>query len=181
MAEIKSTLDLVMEKTKHLKLTEEEKAEMQLQDFLKKVPFYLDRILNSVLTPEQLLDETNSLPQELTGRARREIAGQVSQALDLTGKSDTLISVLEMLVEPDWSEILAEVKHCRDKYRQAREGVGQKVEARLLDEFSALGIRGSAVVAKLDGNPVWEAEDQELRQTWEYGLKALRETLTGSR
>ena len=180
MAEIKSTLDLVMEKTKHLKLTKEEKAEMQLQDFLKKVPFYLYRILDSTLTPKQLLDEINSLPQGLTTRARVELAGKVSQTLDSTEKSDPLISVLEMLAEPGWSEILAEVKRCRDQYRQTREILGQQVQARLLEEFAAVGIRGSAVVAKLDGNPVWEAEDRELRQPWEDRLKTLKETLAAS-
>ena len=180
MAEIKSTLDLVMEKTKHLKLTEEEKAEMQLQDLLKKLPFYLDRILNSGLVPEQLLAAINNLPQELTSRARREIAGRMSQALDFTEKSDPLIPVLEIVAEPGWSEILAEVKRCRAKYRQAREGAGQKVQARLLVGFAEAGIKGSAVVAKLDGNPVWEAEDRELRQPCEDRLKGLRETLSAS-
>jgi hypothetical protein len=62
MAEIKSTLDLVLEKTKHLKLSAEEKAEMQMQDFLKKVPGYVIQILDLSLMPEQLLDKTKALP-----------------------------------------------------------------------------------------------------------------------
>jgi hypothetical protein len=62
MAEIKSTLDLVLEKTKHLKLSAEEKAEMQMQDFLKKVPGYVIQILDLSLMPEQLLDKIKALP-----------------------------------------------------------------------------------------------------------------------
>jgi hypothetical protein len=178
MAEIKSTLDLVMEKTKHLTLSAEEKLELQLQDFVKKVPGYMERIFGGALTSEQLLEEIKTLPQGLTERVRREIARQFSQALDLTDKSDPLIPALEVLVEPSWSELLAEVKRCRAEYEEVRAGSEQKARDRILATLAAEGIQGSAVVAKLEGDPLWEAEDHELRRPGEDRLIALREALT---
>ena len=178
MAEIKSTLDLVMEKTKHLTLSAEEKLELQLQDFVKRVPGYLERIFGGALTSEQLLEEIKTLPQALNERGRREVARQLSQALDLTDKSDPLIPALEALVEPGWSELLAEVKRCRAEYEAVRTGSEQKAQERILATLAAVGIQGSAVVAKLEGDPLWEAEDHELRRPCEDRLAALREALT---
>ena len=120
MAEIKSTLDLVMEKTKHLKLSPEEKLEIQLQDLLKKVPGYVELVLDGALTPEQLLDEIKTSAPEIAGQLRGEISRQLSRTLDLSEKTDPLIPALEILAEPAWSELLAEVKRCRPKYRKAR-------------------------------------------------------------
>ena len=177
MAEIKSTLDIVMEKTKHLKLSPEEKMEMQLQDFLKKTPGYVGRILDGTLSPEQLLNEIEALPGVLAERARREVARQLSQVLDLTETSDPLILALEMLAEPEWSDSLAEVKRCRAEYREARAGSQMQASDRILLDLAAAGIKGSAVVAKLEGDEHWEKENRKLRQPCEERLAALREAL----
>ncbi len=178
MAEIKSTLDIVLEKTKHLTLSAEEKAEMQLQDGLKKVPGYLERILDLTLTPEQLLNEINALPLEHRKRIREEIAGQMSQALDLSAKSDPLIGGLEILAEPGWSDLLDKVKRCREDLRQAREDARQQAHERVLANLAAVGIKGSAVVARLEDDALWQEEDRRLREPCEKRLKALREAIT---
>ncbi len=180
MAEIKSTLDLVLEKTKHLTLTAEEKAAMQLEAFLKKVPGYVERIVDLTLTPEQLLEEIKTLPQELRHQGSKEITRQISQALDLTEKTDPLIGALELLTEPDLSALLAEVRGCRRHYRQARADAWNRAQDRVLANLAAAEIRGSAVVAKLAGDPSWEAEDRELRRPCEERLEALRAALAGS-
>ncbi len=177
MAEIKSTLDLVMEKTKHLKLSPEEKLEMQLQDLLKKVPRYVELVLDGALTPEQLLDESNTAPPEIAKQFRGEIARQLSRTLDLSEKTDPLIPALEILAETAWSDFLAEVKRCRPEYRKARDDSQVQAQTRILANLAAAGIRGSAVVAKLERDESWAAEDRKLRQPCKERLAALREAL----
>ena len=178
MAEIKSTLDLVMEKTKHLTLSAEEKLQLQLQDFLKKVPGYLQRVLDGTLSPQQLLSQIQGLPHELTEAGRGEIVRQFSQALDLTEKSDPLIPALEILADPGWTEMLAEAKRCRSEYRKVRSDRQKVARNRILADLAASGIQGTAVVPKLEGHEFWEAEDQRLRAPCEEQLAALREALT---
>lgn len=179
MAEIKSTLDIVLEKTKHLTLSAEEKMEMQLREGLKKVPGYLERVLDLTLTPDLLLEEINALPQETRKQIRAEIVRQMSQALDLSAKSDPLIGGLEALAEPGWTALLEEVKNCRADYVKARADARKQSQNRVLAGLAAVGIGGSAVVAKLEGDPVWEAEDRRLRQPCEERVETLRKALAG--
>jgi hypothetical protein len=174
MAEIKSTLDLVMERTKHLTLSAEEKLEMQLQDFVKKVPGYMERLLGGALTPEELLNEIKTQPRELSERAHREIARQLSRTLDLTDRTSPLIPALEMLADPGWAEMLVEIKRCRSEYRKAAADLQRQARERMLARLAAEGIRGSAVVAKLEGDEFWETEDRRLRGPCETRLEALR-------
>ncbi|UCG14495.1 MAG: hypothetical protein JSU72_08625 [Deltaproteobacteria bacterium] len=177
MGEIKSTLDLVLEKTKHLTLSAEEKAEVRLQEALKKVPGYVERVINRVFTPERLLDEIQSFPQALQPRIRREIARQMCHTLDLSEKTDPLAEALEVLAEPGWATLLAEVRQSTSEYRQARVSVRQEAENRILTRLAETGVRGSAVVAKLEDDPSWKAEDGRLRHHCEQKLVALREAL----
>lgn len=178
MAEIKSTLDIVLEKTKHLTLSAEEKVEMQFQEALKKVPGYVERVLDLTFTPERLLEEINGLSKEISKGIREEIARQMSQALDLSAKSDPLIDCLEVLAEPNWSALVEQVKHCRADYRKAREDLRQQAEDRVLASLAAAGIGGSSIVAKLEGDVFWQEEGRRLREPCEERLEALREAIT---
>ena len=180
MAEIKSTLDLVMEKTKHLSLSAEEKAEMKLQEGLMKVPGYVERILDRTLSPEELRRTIETLEQENRTRIHMEVALQMSQALDLSSKTDPLIAALELLAEPAWTKLLDQIRNCRSDYRQAKDAAGQSARNRILTRLADSGIRGSAVVAKLESDASWRAEDRELRQSCEKQLVELRETLSAS-
>lgn len=177
MAEIKSTLDLVLEKTKHLSLSAEEKAEMQLRDSLKKISGYVERTLDRVLSPKELLEEIETLPQDLGERVRQETVRRMIQALNLSSITDPLAATLEALVEPEWAEPLAEIIRCRSAYRQARDEAQEKARHRILAELADAGIKGSAVVAKLEGDSLWKAEDDKLRYPCEQLLAAMRQNL----
>ena len=178
MAEIKSTLDIVLEKTKHLTLSAEEKAEMQLKDALKKIAGYVKRVIDRLLSAEELLGQIRALPQEQHELVQREIARQMSQELDLSERTDPLIAALEVFAEPAWTALLADVRKCRYEYREARDGARQEECSRLLAGLATKGIRGSAVLPKVEDAPSWQAEDNRLRQPCEERLAAMREALS---
>jgi len=100
MAEIKSTLDLVLERTRHLTLSAVEKGEIEVREALKKVSGYLSRYRDGVLSLEALLKEMRGLAPEIRDRVRGEMARQMSLALNLSPDTDTLIPALEALADP---------------------------------------------------------------------------------
>jgi len=64
MGEIKSTLDLVMEKTKHLSLSDEEKQNQKKIESQKRINGLLQKYQDQVLSMEQLHTEYNLLKKE---------------------------------------------------------------------------------------------------------------------
>ena len=61
MGEIKSTLDLVLEKTRHLSLSSEEKQDLAAQEIEKRIKGMLQKYQNGLLTPEELKSEYGSI------------------------------------------------------------------------------------------------------------------------
>lgn len=65
MGEIKSTLDLVMERTRHLSLSAEEKARQQEEDFTRRLQGLLQQYADGALTVDRLRDRIGALQAEL--------------------------------------------------------------------------------------------------------------------
>ncbi len=61
MGEIKSTLDLVMEKTRHLTLSQKEKEEQKQIEVNKRLKGLLQKYQDNILRKEQLRQELDSL------------------------------------------------------------------------------------------------------------------------
>ena len=177
MGEIKSTLDLVLERTRHLTLSSVEKEEIELKEALKKVSGYLSRYRDGVLSLEALLKEMRGLAPEIRHRVRREMTRQMSLALNLSSDTDALIPAMEALADPGWTDLLAGVKRCRTEVRKALQAARGSAEGRMLAELAAAGVRGSAVAVKMEGDQQWIAMKQELMRPCEERLEALRRAL----
>jgi hypothetical protein len=177
MGEIKSTLDLVLERTKHLSLSTTEKEEMDLNEASKKLSGYLSKYRDGVLGLDAMMKEIEGFPPEIHQRARRETARQMCSALDLSPDTDSLVTALEVLAEPGWVEVLGEVKRCRTETRKALEATRRRIGERILAALAAGGIRGSAVTAKPESDREWVMTGATLRRPCEERIEALRQAL----
>jgi len=65
MAEIKSTLDLVMERTRHLTMSAEEKAGQQKEEFKKKLKGLLQQYEDNFLSADELMERNAALQADL--------------------------------------------------------------------------------------------------------------------
>ena len=177
MGEIKSTLDLVLEKTKHLSLSTLEREEMELKEALRKVSGYLSRYRDGVLSLDAMVKEIEGFPPGIRGRGRREMARQMGLALNLSPDTDSLVTALERLAEPGWAKVLGEVKRCRIETRKTLEATRRRIEERILAALAAGGIRGSAVAAKPESDREWVATEKTLTRPGEERIEALRQAL----
>jgi len=64
VAEIKSTLDLVLEKTRDLTLTEEEKRNLEREELDKKIQRIVNRYLDNSLPVTRLRREVECIRQQ---------------------------------------------------------------------------------------------------------------------
>ncbi|MBW2617383.1 MAG: hypothetical protein JRC92_00720 [Deltaproteobacteria bacterium] len=149
MAEIKSTLDLVMEKTKGLRLTKEEKAQTRREAEAKKAAGLALRFHDHSLRPSELRREIEQAPVEAGERFGRLVAVRVVAEMDLGAPDQSLArQALEACLgnEADraWPVVEEAIKdYLAEAARQAAyEG------RRILDELAEQGIKGSALRAK---------------------------------
>lgn len=155
MAEIKSTLDLVMERTRHLTMSAEEKAGQEKEEFEKKFKGLLQQYEDNILSADELIEKNAALQAELNRdddlSAVSVIAHRIQPGMD-NAQWLALIKRFAPLAVPQLEEILA------DNQEKAAALVGKK-EQHHLDRFSRdYGIQGSAVAPNFEKDiPLQEA------------------------
>ena len=160
MGEIKSTLDLVMERTRHLTQTKAEKAAQEAQEQQQRIGGLIQQFLDQILTPQELERKLDAMEapelRSANSPLSRELLARLTLDPDLHPDSEShnraLLGLLETLCGVD-SAPLAEVLAAfgRD-LRAARE---KRTIQRLADLAADYGIQGSALIPNLARDPQW--------------------------
>jgi len=170
MGEIKSTLDLVMERTRHLSLSDEEKTRQRKEDFQKRLQGFLQRYADGALSSEDLKERIEVLQAELKVD---------DPMLPLTAMASRM--------DPDrdnriWMDMLAAfapaacgpLERALEDYRRQRDGSLQQGAARLRNRLAQEhGISGSAVAPNPHKDPDCQSHLVRLRKQAKDRLAAI--------
>ena len=172
MGEIKSTLDLVMERTRHLSLSQEEKASQQQAAYAKRLQGLLQQYGDQNFTVADFLKRFEALQTEM-GSAEQQVP----------------VAALMAQIDPDqdnarWLALMAHLapalcdplQALLDDYRQQRSDLlaagGQDQRDRLFREH---GISGTAVMPNPEEYRACRQNLSRLRQSTRARLEALAE------
>jgi hypothetical protein len=167
MAEIKSTLDLIMEKTKGLTLSPKEKEEIRREEWLKKAKGWIQKFLDDRTDLGKVKDElfSREKPLEWKSILKRELIDGLDPERENEKRFQLITELLEMPPEP---------------FLKILKGFNQKVErekVRLTEQsirrWSVQGISGSAVLPNLDHDPTWNQLLDEGKNTVKEKLAEL--------
>lgn len=167
MAEIKSTLDIIMERTRGLTLTEEEKRSFKEQELAAKVKGLVQRYLSGGLTHERQVEEVADLARQCKDpeTVRSCLIRESVQGIKLGGDNETVLKILETIPDIDLAALRTVLAGSEKKLLIRREAQEKRLMLRLREK----GISGSAVLPNLNADPEWRqllAEmEQELRVT----------------
>jgi hypothetical protein len=143
MGEIKSTLDLVMERTRHMSLSAEEKAKQQQAEFEKRLSGLLQQYADNVLTLNEVQSRITELQQKKNVSDLKVVITAVLARVDLDQENEHWLVLLDKL-KPVACDPLKNILSAYDKQKN---GLLQNSARQMSDRLSrSLGIRGSAVV-----------------------------------
>jgi len=143
MGEIKSTLDLVMEKTKNLSLSPEEKAEQKRAEFEKRLQGLLQQYADDAVSMDTLKDHIRMLQEEFDLHDATVPLDAVFTRIDPDKDNWRWLYLLDT-VAPAAANSLKEIL---SEYDRKRADLGVASGKRILEQFAQHhGIRGSAVV-----------------------------------
>ena len=143
MGEIKSTLDLVMERTRHLSLTAEEKAQQQRTEFEKRLKGLLQQYADEILTARVLMKRLDALKAETGVDDAQPVLTLIYQRVDPDEDNQAWINLLASLL-PEGARPLDDLLvGYRDQKAVLLRAGKQKAEERLARDHA---IHGSAVL-----------------------------------
>ena len=177
MGEIKSTLDLVLEKTKHLSQSSEEKQAQAQRDTQRRLKGILQKYQDGLISLVRLQREYEGLQTEFKLADNSALAGQVIDRLDPNGDNRALFEVLDQCCHLDSSGLADLIHQYQAGYQKAAQSRREGLKASLAQNHN---ISGSAVVPNLETDEKWRREAQVMISTVKDKLNQERVKLVSN-
>ena len=169
MGEIKSTLDLVFEKTRNLTLSDEEKLSLAREKLDKKVQGLCNRYLDNFFSVSRLKDEMEKIVSNDRERAYSCLKKFLLSRFDLDGNNSLIMSALGEIARWD----ITSLKNLQKEYNTEKEGTKKAVTEKSLLALKENGVSGSAVVVNLENIPEWNEFLKTLRKRYQERLQTI--------
>lgn len=175
MGEIKSTLDLVMERTRHLSLSDEEKQRQQAEAFEKRLQGLLQQYADGALSIEQLRERIAALETDLQTSDRQILRAAVVKRVDPDRDNTQWIDLLAKEAPALCGPLQAGLEAYRRKRAELLATGAQDQREGLARRH---GIAGTAVVPNPLQDPVCQERLAALREETQTGFEALLDQIS---
>jgi len=170
MGEIKSTLDLVMERTRHLSLSDEEKTHQHKEDFRKRLQGLLQQYADGSLTVEGLKERIEALQAELNIDDPILPAAAMADRMDPDRDNRIWLNLLAAFAPA----VCGALEAALTVYRRQRDSSLLEGSERLRNRLAQdCGISGTAVAPNPHKDPDCQAQLVRLRQQTKNRLAAI--------
>ena len=176
MAEIKSAVELAMEKTKGLRLSQEEREHLQEEEMQTKA----HGLVNRFLEVDFHFKEVEKELARFSSNQRKELEGLLIQylgeALQLDKDNELIFQGIETLREGR-KRVVQRIRDLTKIFQVQREKEYREVEKELLAKLEQQGISGSAVQPKVEGSAEWEEALSQFKPAFEEQLRIFQKEL----
>jgi hypothetical protein len=160
MGEIKSTLDLVMEKTKHFSLSSEERELQKRNELKKRIMGLVQKYEDELLTAEQVRIDYEKLKVEFKISENTVLIEAIFKQLEINHDNRLMIDLLQQGCDLDVSPIRSIIDDLRQAlYRAADDRQAQLKKTLAREHF----ISGSAVVPNLEADADWQQQQGKIQ------------------
>jgi hypothetical protein len=162
MAEIKSTIDLIMERTKNLSASQEERAAYQRREREKHIRGLVQRLLDYSLTLDDVKDELaeekkNCQEADVMAFLKEELARHVDPEAD----NERLFRIVNELVGTPEDRLRETLLACQAEFSGWQNGQLERQKR----ELETTGVSGSAVVPNPEVDPQWKARREQAQES----------------
>ena len=174
MGEIRSTMDIIMEKTKNLTMSEEEKAEFNRKELKGKVKGLVQKFLDDLISLQSIRLEMESEKMKHPAEAEEFLKGELLERLEPDENNEKAFQLLEEILGIDTNRYKRVIKEFREKAVKERalkmEGLRKKLAER--------EISGTAVVPNPDIDETWSQLYKELKRVCKERLAVMPDSQT---
>jgi ribosomal protein S20 len=176
MGEIKSTLDLVMEKTKNLNLSQAEKQDQKNKEMESRLRGLVQKFQDEIISIEKLKAEYQVVCKDfsITDTQHEQLLNVLCARIELGKDNQALLDLLAQIADTRIDGITSVLQDFDTATQKAAAAQSQIVR----DEFTrSHHISGSAVMPNLESNPAWRSKVEEIRAEFETKLNQEKANL----
>ena len=176
MAEIKSAVELAMEKTKDLHLSRAEIQRFKEEELKSKAQGLVNRFLEVDFHLKEVEKELSKFPPDERQHLENLMLQNFCLALNLEGNNELIFQGIGAL-RKESKDLTRQIQQLIKKYSQQKAKAQGEIEKKLLAHLVKQGISGSAVRARVEGSSEWEKTLSIFKPAFEEKLRALQEEL----
>jgi hypothetical protein len=180
MGEIKSALELAMERSKKYVVSDEEREEIREKEMMQKATALFHRYTGSHLSLHEMIREIEKMDEKTRKRVEDILLSQCVDALSLEVDPERLFSALESLEHQDLSDMKERFQNLFEGYHEEMEKAKQKMSLELAGALKNEGIYGDAVVPNVEGSDRWKEVLETTGRSWGAKLDEIKEMLRKS-
>jgi hypothetical protein len=173
VGEIKSTLDLILEKTRNMSLSQEEREELRTKQLVAKLSGLIQKGLDGTLSVSRLKVEVESERKKSPATDHQLMAALVAR-IEPDGENERIFQIMEEVSGRDSGPFRKVVLECS----QDMERLKDRSVADLSKALKKKGITGSAVAPNPALDPAWRKASEERKTACRTELDAIAGTRT---
>ena len=174
MSEIKSTLDIVLEKTKHLTLSKDEKQAQKKKEARKRLAGLLQKYQNRILDIDRLKDDLNALKEFYDFIDTRALVREILSRIKLDNDNTLFMTILDDLCPADPDGLKSVLSEYKKTVRLRQDQRSDQIIDNLSRDYH---ISGSAVVPNLAVDDEWAADLQTINTDYNRLLSREKDAL----
>lgn len=175
MAEIKSTLELIMEKTKDMTPTNEEKKAFRKKEIQGKVKGLLMKFLDGFLDLDNLKNKIAPFEEKDHAAVRNVLINDCLDRIDPEADNAFPFDILQHVTGID----IEPIRKLLSDFSTTLEGERHGYEQRLSSRIREKGISGSAVLPNLEADADWTHFLQESKMRFREKIYNQMQNLSG--
>ena len=170
MAEIRSTLDIIMEKAKEVDVTDEDRIAFKKQELEGKIHGFLQKFQDQIMSEERLVEELETIGMQNDQMVREIFMEDCFSRIDPEMDNSRLLGLMERAAGVDIGPILDVLNRYRVEINQEED----RSLSVLSEKLRERGISGSAVLPNVEADLSWVNQKVKMKQDFLYNLMALR-------
>lgn len=173
MGEIKSTLEIALEKAKAVEISSEEREHFKREEILARAKDIFSRFINYPSRSTSLAKEIKKSGKNAT-ILKKHLTEVFVEALDISNSSERVWQGLQELGLKDPTPFKEALTRAAKDEKRARQKEARKAENRLRESLERAGISGTAVDPNIEGSAQWRDFLSNLDQRLSEELHTLR-------
>jgi len=178
MAEIKSAIELAMERTKHLIMEKEEKEVFAAQEVESRLKALLRRYMEDMIDKEKVAEEYALIKGDESHKKSVVISFFMEQ-FNFRENDKKLINLFDIAKIDLPHAIRDEIETIQKKFQEEMEKRREVMSERVASRLKTMGIEGDGITPNLEAWSDWEKEVKALEEVFRGQLGKWKDVLEG--
>ncbi len=161
MAEIKSAIELAMERTKNLVMDEKEKEQLARKDLEDRLRAIMRRFLEGIVDPAGFMNEYRDI-EAARSEKRSMVIDQIIDEFDASPENERLFDLLELVGRDAGEQAAREAQALKERFDRELHARAAGITDNVSKRLNAMGISGTSVQPNIREWEEWKEAVRDL-------------------